>query len=444
MKKVKFADGLKDILAELFSYTRDELEIAKSFYKINPEINNNIYVRQFMLNLGTDIVRYGTTNINNNPFLQNYINNKITKEELSKILLDKIYININISENKKIIFVNNKTNKIVFEKTLEELNEKFLNIMFTFIEKYQKELLSSIDIWSNILMKNLPEKSLSAITDARFIKETRFLLESKLNDNLNNRLTMFLVIKEEKDENGNIIPVIINQQTRLDNDLLYSLYNNATSVEELEKVLKDQTGLPPAETRNVIFTLYFIKRLNKIEKNNFDKIVEQEREIEKIELLNFPFGISKDDIARDKRIQKYFKNRKNNEVTVFLGCSENGKDYVCDSISEYQLKNIKIKEKYFDLNLDLYINEYNNIKFRNLKFTFNNDNIKISENFSNFIKNKLDKILKNINISNINTKEDILEFSSKILKNTKIKNIEKEYKKMLIENKKNNLINDIK
>jgi len=269
MVNLKFADTLKNMLSDIFNVSREELEIMKSNTVIISENGNSkddIYFRQFMLNLGTDVVRTGTTGLSKtepseNPFIRNFINGDISKVAFQNFVLDSFYLKTGISKEDHHFSLKtyNNSKEVVEQKLflVETVNERLSNLMLDFSKNYEEECLGNDDIWTAIVIKNLPEGKVSAITDARFKGEIGMLLNSpKTKDNS----FFFLVIKEVK-ENGKIIPTIVNQKTKLDNDLLYKLYNESKTIEELEKNISS-TGLPPAELYNTIYTLYSIKRLN--------------------------------------------------------------------------------------------------------------------------------------------------------------------------------------
>lgn len=404
MVNLKFADTLKNMLSNIFDVSREELEIMKSNTIIVSENNNlkdEIYFRQFMLNLGTDIVRNGTTGLSKtepskNPFIRNFINGDISKVAFQNYILDNFYLKtgINKEDHHFSLKTYNNTKEVVEQKLflLETINERLSKLMIDFSIDYKEECLGNDDIWTAIVIKNLPEGKVSAITDARFKGEIGMLLN---NPKTKNNSFFFLVIKEVK-ENGKVIPTIVNQKTKLDNDLLYKLYNESKTIEELEKNISS-TGLPPAELYNTIYTLYSIKRLNEEKYNLIDKVLLKEDELirsGKLTVLNIPKGFPQKNVPLDQRIQNFLNNRKNNGIAVFLGCSENGKDYVYDSIVNHQSDFITLKTVLNEIdNLQLSLNTSFNLKF-------DDENKIIPNNLS------LELIVKN-DINKKETKEEI-------------------------------------
>jgi len=158
-----------------------------------------------------------------------------------------------------------------------------------------------------------------------------------------------LVIK--KVENKKIIPQIVLNNKIQPEDILYDIYNKSKNKKELSKKLQEY-GFHITEIESIIYTLYFIKQFNKEPVNNIDKILKKEIKEYNVQPLLVKKGYSKDKIPYLKNIKNFIKDK--NNIKVMLGASQNGKDYIFNSIEMY-LKKIENKNLNKNLNKNIEI-----------------------------------------------------------------------------------------
>jgi len=391
---LKFADPLKNKLVEIFDkivkkedgtpFNRKDLE----FYKENVTINNKI-IRQVMLNFGIDILRYGTDKNKNNLINKYYnkdINKKTFKDEIFKVFM----LNIDYKENDFLSFKEKEKKEPFLKIKVQDYKEKFLEVFMDFVDnqKNKEILMSDNDTLAKIVSNNIPNDRSIDITDCRFPAEFDILLED-----YKERSTFYLVILLKNNTLSNTatqeyIPHIKNEGKEIDPDALYSVYDKSKNLEELYNTLNKDFNIAPAEYINIAYTLNYFKKINNLPRTNLDNIIEKTDIFKNTTVLAYPFGLNEEKLLNDYHFNEILKdkisknNKINNEINVFFGCSENGKDHIQGLIS-----NLKIP---LNNNSEVIIDNQNNLHYINPTISM--------------IGNKGQKFLNNINekINNLN------------------------------------------
>jgi len=395
---IKFADTLKNTLSDLFKISREELEDWKENVTIN-----GIITRQLMLNLGTDVVRYGTNKENHN-IINKYLNKEIDKEVFEKKLFETFLLHIP-QENNKLIFKDKNSDKIIKEININDFKKQYIDYMYKFIDNHKEVLLSDLDTWSAMVLENIPKNERSFITDGRFDAEFQTLFQDK---EIKDRTYVMLHILLDTNTNTDhpvFLPMIKNKGKRIDSEYLFNIYNKSNSLDDFYKKLNKEIGIAPAEYINIAYTLeYFNEKIYKNPESKLDKIIKETELYKKTTPLAFKFGLTQEELLENENFNKMFKDILNKKIKnpIFLhyGPSENGKDFTQNLID----------------NLTIKISNISEIKLNNqMKLSYSSPTIKLEKDSSNLL-----KIINN-SLNNINYDE----LKNRTIKDIFKKNIEK-------------------
>ena len=368
-------------------FGRREIELRK-----NKKIHLNLSLKKLSsLNKNKTSSLLNPINITENMIKGDYTKLPILLEKIQSINSINKAITINNNKNSKINNTNNSNEKIVFNKTLEELsgekneeNGKTGKVRQLFLTK----LKNNLD--KEELNKKLLRKTESHALIKKNIALNRHIYMDKSCVNYISKLNEYIINKYNYDlKNEQYLQIKENNRNKMEfvNDKIKSMRNTHKFFEDifLEKyndffrkimIIKDK------ENNNDLMLckkIYSLRNEIKVLENKIIKLKNEKNIYVRWMFLQIQIKQKMINIPKNyKIIIKEGKNSKNNMVNYLENIIYKDPDEINKQLKKYENENINLIKKY----------NKNKYKIDELKEELNNEN---KENINNYFKNEINK-----------------------------------------------------